>query len=418
MIKNSFTKHFNPLFVYIYPRKSCLQNRYFGVMDNYIQRTVEKEVLKLISYFPAVGITGPRQVGKTSLVQAISKKLPKESIYLDLENPDDQIKLDNPSLFLDPLSDQTIVLDEIQRIPDLFPALRGIIDRNRKPGRFILLGSASPDLIRDSSESLAGRIAYQELRPLSYDEIRGKFDFRHHWLRGGFPESLLAPDDDLSYIWRQNFVRTYLERDIPLLGLSANPILIGRLWRMVSHLSGELLNMENISKSLGIHGTTVRKYLDFMESAYLIRRIQPFSLNLKKRLVKSPKIYLTDTGILHQLLGIKSFFDLSGHPSVGNSWETYIVNQIISLMPDWAELFFYRTHDGTEADLVITKSEVPMTLVEIKFSTTPKVSRGFHIASKDLGTQNHFAICPVEKSFPLSEELTVVGYRDLIKIFG
>ncbi|MEY3052005.1 MAG: hypothetical protein RLY31_1790 [Bacteroidota bacterium] len=386
-------------------------------MKNYIPRLAEKEILKLSGYFPAVAVVGPRQVGKTSLVQAIRSQLPKNSVYLDLENPDDRVKLEQPSLFLEPLADQTVILDEVQKLPSLFPVLRGIIDRHRQAGRFILLGSASPDLIRDSSESLAGRIAYHELLPFTYQEVQADHDFRTHWFRGGFPDSLLAPDEELARFWRQNFIRTYLERDLPLLGLAADPVLIGKLWQMTAHLAGNLLNMETLARSLGIHGTTVRRYIDFLESAYLIRRLQPFFTNLKKRLVKTPKIYIRDTGILHQLLGITSFIDLSGHPALGASWETYVIEQVAAILPDWAELFFYRTHDGTEADLVITRAGQPETLVEIKYSTTPKPSKGFHIAAADLGTKRHFIICPVAQGFPLTENVKVLGYREVGELF-
>jgi len=386
-------------------------------MQNFIARSVEKQVLRLASFFPAVAIVGPRQVGKTSLVKALRAQLPNESIYLDLENPDDLIKLQSPALLLDPLADKTVILDEVQKMPSLFPVLRGIIDRDRKPGRFILLGSASPDLIRDSSESLAGRIAYLELQPFHFQEIAERCDFRTHWLRGGFPEALLAPDDYLSGQWRQNFIRTYLERDLPLLGLSADPVVIGKLWRMVAHLNGQLLNMETLAGSLGLHGATIRRYLDFLESAYLVRRLQPFHANLKKRLVKTPKIYLRDTGILHQLLGIPTFLDLSGHPILGASWETYVIEQLAAQMPDWAELYFYRTQDGTEADLVIARAGVPEILLEIKYSTTPKPSKGFHIAAADLQPQKQFVICPVESGFPLSEQVKVLGFREMGAIF-
>ena len=386
-------------------------------MSEYIHRKAEKKIEKLLSYFPAVAIVGPRQVGKTSLALAMSAALPKPTVYLDLENPNDLAKLENPSLFLEPLAEHTVILDEVQRKPDLFPVLRGIIDKHRVPGRFILLGSASPDLIRDSSESLAGRIAYHELMPISFDEISGRFDFRQHWFRGGFPESLLAPDDELSGAWRQNFIRTYLERDLPLLGLSADPVIIGRLWQMLAHLSGNLLNMETIAKSLGINGTTVRRYIDFMEAAYLVKRLTPFYANIKKRLVKSPKIYIRDTGILHQLLGIPSFIDLAGHPSVGASWETYIVEQLLATMPDTHELHFFRTHAGAEADVVISRAGKPEVLIEIKYSTAPKPSKGFFHVVEDLKPKRQFLICPVDEGHPLSEDLRVLSYREIERIF-
>ncbi|MBK8493061.1 MAG: ATP-binding protein [Saprospirales bacterium] len=385
--------------------------------DNYIPRIAESDILKLASYFPAVAVVGPRQVGKTSLVHAIRSRLERQSIYLDLENPDDLAKLQNPALFLNPLADHTVILDEVQKLPSLFPILRGIIDRDRKPGRFILLGSASPDLIRDTSESLAGRIAYHELKPFFWEEVSHLTSFQTHWFRGGFPSSLLAPNSEMARLWRQNFIKTYLERDLPLLGLSADPTLTGRLWQMTAHLSGNLLNMETLSRSLGINGTTVRRYLDFFESAYLIRRLPSYSANLKKRLVKSPKIYIRDTGILHQLLGIQSTLDLAGHPIVGASWETYVVEQIAALLPDWAELFFYRTHQGTEVDIVIARAGKPELLIEVKYSTTPKPSKGFYIAQEDLQTKKGYLICPVDEGFPISDQVAVLGIQELTKLF-
>ncbi len=383
----------------------------------YLPRKAEAEILKLASYFPAVAVVGPRQVGKTSLVQAIRSKLDRPSVYLDLENQDDLIKLNNPSLFLDTLAGQTVILDEVQKVPTLFPTLRGIIDKNRKPGRFILLGSASPDLIRDTSESLAGRIAYHELKPFYWEEIGAVSDYRTHWFRGGFPPSLLAPNDEFARLWRQSFIKTYLERDLPLLGLQADPLLTGRLWQMSAHLSGSLLNMESLSGSLGVNGTTIRKYLDFFESSYLIRRLQPFFTNMKKRLVKTPKIYIRDSGILHQLLGINSSFDLAGHPMLGASWETYIIEQIAAILPDWADMYFYRTHQGTEADIVITKGGKPEILIEIKYSTTPKITKGFRIAMEDLKTKKQFIICPIDSGFPISEDIQVIGLNELFSIF-
>jgi len=386
-------------------------------MTTYIPRHAEETILQLTGLFPVVAIVGPRQVGKTSLAKAIAARLSKPVQYLDLEDPDDLVKLNNPRLFLDPLADHTVILDEVQKMPTLFPVLRGIIDRHRQPGRFILLGSASPDLIRDASESLAGRIAYHELAPFAFGEVSHLVDYQTHWYRGGFPDALLAPSDEAVQLWRKNFISTYLERDLPLLGLRADPVVTGKLWRMTAHLSSQLLNMEALAGSLGITGVTVRRYLDFLEAAYLIRRLQPYSANLKKRLVKTPKIYLRDSGILHQLLGVQSFFDLSGHPALGASWENYVIEQIAALLPDWAEMFFYRTQDGTEADLVITRGGMPEILLEIKYSTVPRPGKGFHIAKTDLATRRNVIVCPVEKGFPLAEDVEVMGWRELAGLF-
>ena len=383
----------------------------------FLSRLAEKEILKLATYFPAVAIVGPRQVGKTSLVQNLRAKLLSPSLYLDLENPSDLIKLSDPSLFLEAYSDHTIILDEVQKLPSLFPELRGIIDRNRKPGRFILLGSASPDLIRDTSQSLAGRITYFELLPFTFAEVKNYADYKTHWLRGGFPDAVLAPDDEMSVLWRRSFIQTYLERDLPQLGLSADPLIISKLWRMLAHMSGDLLNMETLGRSLGIHGTTIRKYLDFLESAFLIRRLPPFHLNIKKRLVRSPKIYLRDTGILHQLLGISTFESLSGNPVLGASWETYALEQIYAILPPWAEMYFYRTYEGNEVDLVISRGGNPEILIELKYSTKPKLKRGFHIATEDLQTKTHFIVSPIDVGFPLSDKIQVIGISEVDRIF-
>ncbi len=384
---------------------------------SYLSRKAEKEISRLVKTYPAVVIVGPRQVGKTSLVKHLQPLFSKPATYLDLELPVDFNKFANPDLYLETLGDQTVIIDEVQRLPSLFPTLRALIDRNRQPGRFILLGSASPELIRDTSESLAGRVAYFELPPLAYDEICEVSDYQKHWTRGGFPESLLASDDKTSFEWRLNFIQSYLERDLPLLGLNADPMLIRRLWTMAAHSNAGLLNMENFGKSLGISGPTVRRYLDFLESAYLIRRLPPYHFNIKKRLVKTPKMFIRDTGILHALLNIGNFQQLIGHPTLGGSWEGYILQEIAALAPARTELFFYRTQDGTEADLVIAPAGVPETLVEIKFSTTPKVTKGMVIAKEDLQSKKHFIVCPVEEGYPLSEDFIVLSYKELNRIF-
>jgi uncharacterized protein len=383
----------------------------------YLSRTAEKDVIRLSANFPAVAIVGPRQVGKTSLAKYLAALWVEPSVYLDLENPADLNKLSDPALFLEPLRHQTVILDEVQRVPALFPILRGLIDRHRTPKRFILLGSASPELIRDASESLAGRIAYYELSPLSYTEVAHLTDYRTHWLRGGFPESLFAPDEHSSAEWRDYFIQTYLERDLPQLGLSVNPLLTRRLWTMLAHWNGNLLNFDALGNSLGITGPTVRRYLDFFESSYLVRRIQPWYLNIPKRIVKSPKAYIRDTGILHALLAIGTFEQLQGHPVVGASWEAYVVKEIAAMLPPRHELCFYRTQDGTEADLVIVKAGVPDILVEIKYSSAPAVTKSMHIAAADLQTRRHVIVAPVAESYPLRDSFEVLSHADLRRLF-
>lgn len=375
----------------------------------YLTRIAEKDITRLSDQFPAVAIVGPRQVGKTSLAKHLASLWTHPSVYLDLENPADFNKLNDPGLFLEPLQQQTVILDEVQRVPGLFPILRGLIDRHRTPKRFILLGSASPELIRDTSESLAGRIAYYELMPMSYAEVQHLTDYRTHWFRGGFPDSLLAVNEQNSAQWRDNFIQTYLERDLPMLGLSANPVLTRRLWTMLAHLNGQLLNLEALGNSLGITSPTVRRYLDFFESSYMIRRIQPWHLNISKRLVKSPKLYIRDTGILHALLAIGTFEQLQGHPALGASWEAYIIQEIASMLPPRHELCFYRTQDGTEADLVIVKAGIPDILVEIKYNSSPSLTKSMHIASADLRTRRNVIVAPVNENYPMRDGFEVLS---------
>jgi predicted AAA+ superfamily ATPase len=367
-----------------------------------------------------VVLTGPRQVGKTSLAKKIGADI-EDSVYLDLEYEPDLQKLSNPSLYLERIEEKLVIIDEVQRLPSLFPLLRALVDRNRKPGRFLLLGSASPQLIRDTSESLAGRVAYQELAPFSLQEIKESNKEEQqirHWIRGGFPESFFAPNAQVSFEWRLNFIRSYLEKDLALLGLDADPLLIRRLWTMLAHNNGQLLNMSKLANSLGISSPTVRRYIDFMESAYLLRRLPPYFFNSKKRIVKSPKIYIRDTGILHSLLNLNHFEDVLGHPVLGNSWEGYIIQEIASLLPPRCELFFYRTQSGVEADVVIAPGGVPEAIVEIKYSGRPKPSRGFYQTMRDLEIDKGFVICPTEEPYPLTEYIQVLGPNHLSNIFS
>ena len=386
-------------------------------MAKFINRKAEAEILSLLGRYPAVAIIGPRQVGKTTLAKLLGEKIARQTRYLDLEYPADFASLQEPVVFLERLAGQTVILDEVQRMVGLFPVLRALIDRKREPGRFILLGSATPELIQRSSESLAGRIAYVELSPFAFSELPGEIAMEDHWLRGGFPDSLLAANDEDSMDWRKNFVKTYLERDLPMLGLQADPILLNRLWTMLAHLNSGLLNKEALSKSLSLNNATVGRYFQFFESAFLVRTLQPYAANLSKRLIKTPKVYLRDTGILHYLANIRSFEGLMGSPMLGASWEAYVVNQVAFHLPQGWEMFFYRTHDGTEADLVLANGGVPEALVEIKFSTNPNVSKGFHIASTDLKTNRHFVICPIQSGFPLKHGIEAIGIAQIPQMF-
>ncbi len=394
-------------------------------MDNlYIcfmfERNRTLDLIEILDFFPAIGIVGPRQVGKTTLAKYISKHLTKDSIYLDLENPRDLAKLEDPVLFFESHADKCVILDEIQVRKDLFPILRSMIDMNRVSGRFILLGSASPELIRNTAESLAGRIHYQELSPFLWLEIvsnNSKLTMQDHWLRGGFPNSLLANSDKQSIQWRTSFIRTYIERDLPLLGLNASPEQLSRLWQMIGHLHGQLLNYDSLSKSLGNKGPTIKKYIHFLKEAFLIRLLEPYHFNTKKRLVKSPKIYIRDSGLAHQVLRINNYGDLFGHPACGASWEAYVIEQIAQGLSADYEVYFYRTHQGAELDLLITKSYQPVMGIEIKFSSAPEISQGLQICMDDLKLSKSYVITPDSAFFKLSESIDVCSLEYFLKEF-
>jgi hypothetical protein len=382
-----------------------------------IPRLVTNELIEILDYFPVLGITGPRQVGKTTLSRELSGKIKKEVIYLDMENPNDLSRLSEPALYFEKNEDACIIIDEVQRLPGLFPILRSLIDKKRIPARFILTGSASPEIIRDSSESLAGRIAYKELTPFNYLEIRNHKHSGLHWFPGGFPLSFLAPSDQISKTWINNFIQTYIERDLPLLGLQAAPAFLRNLWLMLAHIHGNILNMELLSKSLEVTGPTIKKYIYFLSEAYLIRILNPFHMNIKKRIVKSPKIYIRDTGILHQLLGITTYDMLEGNPMKGNSWEGYVIEQISLHAQDQYGMYFYRTHQGAECDLVLTIANRPEITVEIKYTAAPRVSKGLRISIEDLGTQKNFIICLSEEVYPVAENITVCNLDIFINMY-
>lgn len=369
-------------------------------------RHLVAEIEELAEDFPVIGIIGPRQVGKTTLVKSIEYIHGRETIYLDLEHPDDLARISQPTLYFQTHIDKCIVLDEVQRLPELFPILRAVIDRHRVPARFFVLGSASPELIRDSSESLAGRIAYTELTPIRLLECSATFNWQHHWLAGGFPSALLAKTDRKRTRWFRSFVQTYVERDIPLLGLKASPDVLQRFIRMLSHYQAAVWNATTFAKSLDLASPTVTRYLNFLAEAFILRKLEPYYTNNKKRLVKAPKVYVRDAGILHHMLGIVNFDQLLGHPVLGASWEGYVIEQIAGEAPE-LELAFYRTHAGAEIDLLLLRNGVPIAAIEIKFSSAPKVSRGFYNCLEDLGTNKNFVITPATEEYPVAENVLV-----------
>lgn len=376
-----------------------------------VQRYIESKARELLSEFPALAIIGPRQVGKTTLAKILISDL-KNSIYLDLESPRDLNKLSDPETFLLQQVDKTIVIDEVQRKKELFPVLRSIIDRNNWNGRFVLLGSASPDLIRDSSESLAGRIAYLELTPFLIQEIEQTHDLDNLWFRGGFPEPFLLTKAWLP--WMENFVRTYIERDLPMLGLSSNPIVTERFWRMLAHYHGSIINMSELSKSLEVSVNTIKGYLAFFENAFLIRILQPYHSSLKKRIIKSPKVYFRDSGILHYFLGLEKMSDVYGHPKLGASWEGFVIEKILSMLPGNRKGYFFRTFDGSEIDLIIEKGGVAVASIEIKIGSDNRPSKGNTHAIQSLKTRKNFIIIKENDDYAIKENFRIVGIENFL----
>lgn len=383
-----------------------------------IRRHIETDILNSLKDFPIVGLIGARQVGKTTLAQHLLQGLGNAGLYLDLESIADAAKLENPELYLQLHTEKLVVIDEIQRKPELFPVLRSLVDRNRRNGRFLILGSASPALIRQSAESLAGRIIYHELSSLRLPELKKSADeTRRLWVRGGFPDSLLANSDRQSVSWRNAFIRTHLERDIPALGLRVAATALQRFWMMLAHCHGQLWNGQKIANSLGLSGPTVRHYLDILQDTFMVRQLLPYHANIKKRLVKTPKVYVRDSGLLHSLIGLETIDDLLGHPSAGASWEGFVIEQIISMLPASWHFWFYRTGAGAEIDLLIEPTgRKPLVAVEIKLSQAPSPSKGFWVSLKDLPRARGFVVAPVEEFYPLTKEVYALPVSELERL--
>ena len=387
-----------------------------------IDRIAYNKILKALSRQSAVGIIGPRQVGKTTLALEIGNKF--DSIYLDLESRQDRAKLVNPSLYLNHHENKMIIFDEIHRMPEIFQELRGIIDvrrRNKKSyGQFLILGSASIDLLRQSSESLAGRIEYIDLLPLNAIELNNnEKELQNLWLRGGFPNSYLASSEEASYVFRQNFIQTYLERDIPQFGPRIPSETLERFWIMLAHHQGSMFNASKLAASLSTSSPTVSKYLDLLVDLLLVRRLQPYHSNLGKRQIKSPKTYIRDSGVLHALLGIESYDDLISNPIVGNSFEGFVIENIASVIPHRTKTSFYRSSAGAEIDLIL---ELPknkgLWAIEIKLGANPKPSRGFYSAISDLKPQRSFVVYSGNENYPISEGVEAIGLFEITKLLS
>ncbi len=375
-----------------------------------IERRLKERLVHLLDRTPAVGLLGPRQAGKTTLALEIAEGRP--AVYLDLESAPDRARLSDPDRYFADHEAELVVLDEVHRVPELFQTLRGVIDRGRRSGRrtgrFLLLGSAAIDLLKQSGESLAGRISYLELAPFDALEVPAR-DLDRLWARGGFPESFLARDDASSLQWRRDFVRTYLERDIPQLGPRIPAETLRRFWTMLAHTQGQLLNAANLARALGVSGVTVASYLDLLVDLLLVRRLPAWHRNDGKRLVKSPKVYVRDTGIAHALLGLGTKDDILGHPVAGQTWETLAIETLIAAAPDGTEASFYRTTAGAEIDLVLRLPGDRLWAIEVKRSSAPKVEKGFHFACDDLGPKKRFVVYPGTERFSLGNRIEAIG---------
>ena len=388
-----------------------------------ISRQFESALRQTLLQVPAAVLLGPRQVGKTTLARTLAKDWPGGAVYLDLERPADRLRLDDADTYLRAQQGKLVILDEIHRAPGVFEILRGIIDDNRQAGirngQFLLLGSAALDLMRQSSETLAGRVAYIDLAPLSIGEAAaaGIADSTL-WLRGGFPDSLLAADDTRSLNWRRDFIRSYLERDVPMFAPRLPAEKIGRLWTMLAHNQGSVLNQARLASALGVANPTIDRYIDLLVDLQLVRRLRPWGGNLGKRLVKSPKVYVRDSGLLHGLLELETVNDLLGHPVCGHSFVGHCIDNLIQAAGKRHVPYFYRTHVGAEIDLVLEKGGKPEIAIEVKRSMAPSPDKGFSVACDDLKITHRYLVYPGLERIPLRHGAQAIGLQALAEILA
>lgn len=383
-------------------------------MHSFIERDLLNHLKKYLDIFPAVAILGPRQCGKSTLIKSLDKNF-DNIIYLDLQRESDLNQLLDPELFFNSNNHKIICLDEIQLVPKLFSILRSVIDSNRVNGKFILLGSALQDLIQQTSESLAGRIGMLHLSPFLINEVDylESFNLQNFWFRGGFPNSYLSKSDENSAIWLENYIRTYIERDIPQLGFQIPALQLRRLLTMCAHNQGQQLNLSKLAESLNLTHPTIKRYMDLLEHTFIVRTIPPYEINVKKRLIKAPKVFVRDSGILHQLLVIPNFNSLLGNPVFGSSWEGIVIENIIVNMPSW-DYFFYKTATGDEIDLVLKKGN-QVIAIECKASAAPKVAKGFFRSLEVIKPNKTFIIAPTNDTYKIAENITVTGLDNFIR---
>jgi len=381
-------------------------------------RNLNRQVRELLDSTPAVVLIGSRQVGKTTLAREIGDE--RDAVYLDLESPSDRAKLADPESYLNEHMGRLVILDEVHRVPDLFPVLRGRIDEGRRReirnGMYLLLGSASIELLDRSAESLAGRISYVELHPLSLSEVQGisSNPLQSLWVRGGYPDSTLASSESHSYTWRSNFIRTYLEREVPQFSPRKSTEQMRQLWTMLAHLQGQVLNASMLARSIGVDYKTVLSYITLLEQLLLVRTLQPWHTNAGKRLTKRPKLYVRDSGILHTLLGIRSFDELLGNPIIGQSWEGFVLQQICAVASNNLNISFYRTSGGAEIDVLLNFDNGEQWAIEVKRSTAPSPRRGFHEAIADLTPQRALVVYNGTEKYPLSPTIEAIPLASLL----
>jgi predicted AAA+ superfamily ATPase len=382
-----------------------------------INRQLHTKIIHLLDHFPAVAILGPRQIGKTTLAKQIAQKLKKPTLYLDVEKPSDALKLQDAEAYLSLHQDKCVIIDEVQYMPKLYNVLRSLIDDYKKPMRFILTGSASPNLIKGISESLAGRIAYTELNPIGLQELPRNIARTKHFFYGGFPTPLTLKDSERSIEWLDYFIKSYIERDLSMLyDVQINSKVVRNFWQMLANNNASLWNAETYARALGITAPTVNRYLDFLEGAYLVRRLQPWYANNNKRLVKSPKVYLRDSGLLHRLADVFNLEELYGNVLLGSSWEGYAIEQIVATLPSNIKPYFYRTHSGAEIDLVLTKQNKPYMAIEIKLNSLSKPKKGFYEAIKDLKPTKSLVISRDSETYTNNDGIIFTSLYDFINI--